>query len=52
MTGGLRADKLAELVAPYPSYAEIAVRLGEEFRRGETNKPLIRQWISLNKLFG
>ncbi|HEV2516091.1 MAG TPA: FAD-dependent oxidoreductase [Devosia sp.] len=52
MTGQLRADKLAELVAPYPSYAEIAVRLGEAFRRGETTKPLIRQWIGLNKLLG
>lgn len=52
MAGGLNAGKLAELVAPYPSFAEIAVRLGEEFRRGETTKPLLRQWISLNKLLG
>lgn len=52
IAGGLRADRLAELVAPYPSYAEIVVRLGEEFRRGETSKPFIRQWISLNKLLG
>lgn len=52
MTGGLPAGKLAELVAPYPSFAEIVVRLGEEFRRGETQKPLVKQWISLNKLLG
>lgn len=52
IAGGLNASKLAELVAPYPSYAEIVVRLGEEFRRGETQKPLVRQWISLNKLLG
>lgn len=52
IAGGLRADKLAELVAPYPSFAEIAVRLGEEFRRGETQKPLLRQWINLNRLLG
>ncbi|MBN9363117.1 MAG: NAD(P)/FAD-dependent oxidoreductase [Devosia sp.] len=52
MASGLGANKLAELVAPYPSFAEIAVRLGEEFRRGEAAKPLLRQWISLNKLLG
>ena len=52
IAGGLNASKLAELVAPYPSYAEIVVRLGEEFRRGETQKPLVKQWISLNKLLG
>lgn len=52
MSSGLNASKLAELVAPYPSFAEIAVRLGEEFRRGEANKPLLRQWISLNRLLG
>ena len=52
MSGGLNANKLAELVAPYPSFAEIAVRLGQEFRRGELGKPLLRQWISLNKLLG
>jgi len=52
MSGGLNASKLAELVAPYPSFAEIAVRLGEEFRRGEASKPLLRQWISLNRLLG
>ncbi len=52
IAGGLNAAKLAELVAPYPSFAEIVVRLGEEFRRGETQKPLVKQWISLNKLLG
>lgn len=52
MSGGLNAGKLAELVAPYPSFAEIAVRLGEEFRRGEAGKPLLRQWIRLNRLLG
>ena len=52
MAGGLNARRLADLVAPYPSYAEIVVRLGEEFRRGETQKPLVKQWISLNKLLG
>jgi pyruvate/2-oxoglutarate dehydrogenase complex dihydrolipoamide dehydrogenase (E3) component len=52
MAGGLNASKLAELVAPYPSFAEIVVRLGEEFRRGEAQKPLVKQWINLNKLLG
>jgi pyruvate/2-oxoglutarate dehydrogenase complex dihydrolipoamide dehydrogenase (E3) component len=52
MAGGLNASKLADLVAPYPSFAEIVVRLGEEFRRGEIQKPLVKQWISLNKLLG
>lgn len=52
IAGGLNASKLAELVAPYPSFAEIVVRLGEEFRRGETHKPLVKQWISFNKLLG
>lgn len=52
MAGGLNAGKLADFVAPYPSFAEIAVRLGEEFRRGEAQKPLVKQWISLNKLLG
>jgi hypothetical protein len=28
------------------------VRLGEEFRRGDAQKPLVKQWISLNKLLG
>ncbi|MDB5541626.1 MAG: Mercuric ion reductase [Devosia sp.] len=52
MSGGLTAGDLADFVAPYPSHAEIAVRLGEEFRRADAQKPLIRQWISLNKLLG
>lgn len=52
ISGGLKAGQLAELVAPYPSFAEIAVRLGQEFRRGEASKPLLRQWINLNKLLG
>lgn len=52
MAGGLTAGKLADFVAPYPSFAEIAVRLGEQFRRGEAEKPLLKQWIKLNKLLG
>jgi pyruvate/2-oxoglutarate dehydrogenase complex dihydrolipoamide dehydrogenase (E3) component len=52
MAGRLKAGKLADLAAPYPSYAEIAVRLGQEFRRGEAQSPLTRRWIALNRLLG
>lgn len=52
MTAGLNARRLADFVAPYPSFAEIAVRLGAEFRRGEARSPLRQRWMALNRLLG
>ncbi len=52
MAAGLNASKLAEFAVPYPSVAEIAVRLGMDLRRGAVQNPLLKQWIALNRLLG
>jgi pyruvate/2-oxoglutarate dehydrogenase complex dihydrolipoamide dehydrogenase (E3) component len=43
MSRGLSARHLMSFVAPYPTYAEIARRLGLEFHRGLGNHPLLRR---------
>ncbi|RYE83017.1 MAG: NAD(P)/FAD-dependent oxidoreductase, partial [Hyphomicrobiales bacterium] len=40
---GLSARHLMDLVAPYPTYAEIARRLGLEFHRGLGANPMLRR---------
>lgn len=45
MSRGLSARHLVDLVAPYPTYAEIARQLGLEFHRGLGNKPLLRRIV-------
>lgn len=41
---GLTARHLMDMIAPYPTYAEIARRLGLEFHRGLGSNPLLRRW--------
>ena len=52
MSKGLSAADLAAMSVPYPSFAEIAVRLGAELRRGETQGPLVRAWMAIHRLLG
>jgi pyruvate/2-oxoglutarate dehydrogenase complex dihydrolipoamide dehydrogenase (E3) component len=52
MSAGMKAGDLASLTVPYPSVAEIAVRLGAEFRRGELQSPLVKYWAALTRLLG
>jgi pyruvate/2-oxoglutarate dehydrogenase complex dihydrolipoamide dehydrogenase (E3) component len=52
MSKGLSAADLADMSVPYPSFAEIAVRLGAELRRGETQGPLVRAWMAIHRLLG
>ncbi len=52
MAANIDARRLADFAAPYPSYAEIAVRLGEELRRSDIRHPLLKQIIALNRLLG
>jgi pyruvate/2-oxoglutarate dehydrogenase complex dihydrolipoamide dehydrogenase (E3) component len=52
MTAGIPAGRLAEFAVPYPSYAEIAVRLGQELQRGDLQRPLIQRLVALNRLLG
>ncbi len=52
MAAGLNASALAEFAVPYPSIAEIAVRLGGEFRRGEAQHAFTQRWIALKRLLG
>ena len=52
MTAGLDARRLADFAVPYPSHAEIVVRLGEELRRNDIQHPLVKPWVALNRLLG
>jgi len=52
MAGGLNASRLADFAAPYPSRADIAVRLGAELQRSEAANPLLKHWLTLNRLLG
>ena len=52
MSAGMKAGDLASLAVPYPSFAEIAVRLGGEFRCGELQSPLVKYWAALTRLLG
>ncbi len=52
MSAGIPAARLAAMTVPYPSYAEIAVRLGSELRRREVGHPLARAWMSVVRLLG
>lgn len=52
MSAGMKAGDLASLTVPYPSIAEIAVRLGAEFRRGELQGPFVKYWAALTRLLG
>ncbi|MBN9314934.1 MAG: NAD(P)/FAD-dependent oxidoreductase [Devosia sp.] len=52
MSGGLKGADLAAMSVPYPSFAEIAVRLGAELRRGDAPGPLLRAWMAVNRLLG
>jgi pyruvate/2-oxoglutarate dehydrogenase complex dihydrolipoamide dehydrogenase (E3) component len=52
ITSGLSATDLAAMSVPYPSFAEIAVRLGTELRRGETQGPMVKAWMSIHRLLG
>jgi pyruvate/2-oxoglutarate dehydrogenase complex dihydrolipoamide dehydrogenase (E3) component len=52
MSNGMKAGDLARLTVPYPSFAEIAVRLGTEFRRDEVKNPLIQYWAALTRMLG
>ncbi len=47
MARGLSARHLMDFVAPYPTYAEIARRLGLEFQRGLGANPLLRRLIAV-----
>lgn len=47
MSRGLSARHLMDFVAPYPTYAEIARRLGLEFHRGLGSNPLLRRLAEL-----
>lgn len=52
MQARMKAADLASLTVPYPSFAEIAVRLGAEFRRGQTQSLATRSWAALTRLLG
>lgn len=52
MSQGMKAGDLAQLAVPYPSFAEIAVRLGAEFRRDEIKNPLVQYWAALTRILG
>ena len=52
MAAGMKAGELGSLVVPYPSFADIAVRLGAEFRRGEVQGPIVKYWAALTRLLG
>lgn len=52
IAAGMKAGDLASLSVPYPTFAEIAVRLGAEFRRGELQSPLVKYWAALTRLLG
>ncbi len=52
MAAGMKAGELGSLTVPYPSFAEIAVRLGAEFRRGEMQTPIVKYWAALTRLLG
>lgn len=47
---GLAARHLAELVAPYPTLAEIARRLGLEAQRRHAPDPVLARLLALNRL--
>lgn len=47
MSQGLSARHLMNLVAPYPTYAEIARRLGLEFHRSLGNHPMLRRIVEV-----
>lgn len=48
----LRVRDLAKVAAPYPSYAEIAARLGAEQERLDAARPWVRRLASLVRLLG
>ncbi|MGV3490839.1 MAG: dihydrolipoyl dehydrogenase family protein [Devosia sp.] len=52
MAAGVEGKRLADFAVPYPSYAEIVVRLGEELRRVDMQGPLLKPIVALNRLLG
>jgi len=50
MTAGIPATKLADMPVPYPSHADIAVRLVEEVRRATAGKPFVQRLAGLGRL--
>src|SRR5690606_3410065 len=50
IANGLSARHLAAFVAPYPTLADVAHRLGMEAERQRTPSPLLARLIALNRL--
>lgn len=52
IANGLSARHLMAFVAPYPTYSEIARRLGLEFFRGQGSNPALRRLAEALRLLG
>ncbi len=49
---GLSTSHFAAFLAPYPSYAELAHKLGTEFQQSLPTSPWLRRLAALNRLLG
>lgn len=47
IANGMKASSLTKYVAPYPTLAEIAKRMGTEYYRDQLGSPWIARWLKL-----